>query len=137
MRTFALAIIIGALASTTALAQQRAPRPDKACTTGQVVELRRPFAKLSGHLYVLKIAQFEEFGNTNQKGNRSPTVLCENGKVLGPAHARSDEISQRGNGRFTHFTDAIYFSTSDNSDANTNGRRYTVAVPKKATNKRR
>jgi hypothetical protein len=52
--------------------------------------------------------------------------VLEDGKALGPAHASHDEIRRVGSGRFSHWGAQLYFSTSDNSDPRSNGRRYTV-----------
>lgn len=148
MRTIASALVIAALGATTAVAQERhkdgyqnarspqvqaqAGRPaanaSDICNTGRVVELRRPFAK-SGNMFIVKVAQLEDIANTNEKADRSTAVLCEGGKALGPAHSLGDDVTKSGNGRFTHFRDSVYFSSSDNSDANANGRRYTLVVP--------
>lgn len=128
MRVVALALALAALASVSAHAQSR-PRAEKGCTDGRVTELKRPFQEISGSLYFARVPQLRDVANTNERGDQSPVVLCENGKRLGPAHSLSDDISRRGQGRFTHFTDGVYFSASDNSNANTNGRKYTVTVP--------
>ncbi len=57
----------------------------------------------------------------------SRTRLFEDGRPLGPAHAVHRSIRRDGRGRFSHWREALYFSTSDNSDPRTNGRLY-VAV---------
>jgi len=56
----------------------------------------------------------------------SALVLMENGKALGPAHSRHDDIRRFGRGRFSHWGNEVYFSTSDNSDPRSNSRKYTV-----------
>lgn len=60
----------------------------------------------------------------------SQAVLLEDGKPLGPAHALHDAIRSRGGGRFSHWERTVYFSTSDGSSPRTNGRRYTLRVPR-------
>jgi hypothetical protein len=54
--------------------------------------------------------------------------LFEDGKELGPADAIHEEIRTKGMGRFSQWPSAggstLYFSASDNSDPNTNGRHY-------------
>jgi hypothetical protein len=54
-------------------------------------------------------------------------VLFEDGRPLGPAHSPHSEVRTIGKGRYAHWGAAVYFSTSDNSDPRTNGRRYSVA----------
>jgi pectate lyase len=43
---------------------------------------------------------------------------------MGPAHSFHQEIRESGRGRFSHWGTDLLFSTSDNSDPNTNGRSY-------------
>src|SRR5262245_4831710 len=54
----------------------------------------------------------------------SSTELTENGRPLGPGGAQHEDIRQMGQGRYSHWGGELYFSTSDNSDPNTNGRKY-------------
>ncbi len=56
---------------------------------------------------------------------RSRVQLFEDGAALGPAHSAHAEIRRIGRGRFSHWSDRVYFSASDNSDPRANGRRYT------------
>ena len=58
---------------------------------------------------------------------RSRIVVLEDGKRLSQAHAIHDEIRSIGRGRYSHWGDTLYFSSSDGTDPRTNGRRYTVA----------
>ena len=53
--------------------------------------------------------------------------LYEDGRPLGPAHSAHSDIRSLGKGRFSHWGPTVYFSTSDNSDPPTNGRRYSVS----------
>lgn len=56
---------------------------------------------------------------------RSPLRLFENDKALHPAHALHYQIRRDGGGRYSHWQNRLLFSTSDNSDPNSNGRTYT------------
>jgi hypothetical protein len=44
-------------------------------------------------------------------------------------HSLHEDIRRRGTGRFSHWGDCIYFSTSDGSDPNLNGRLYRLIYP--------
>ncbi len=57
----------------------------------------------------------------------SALELFEDGRALGPAHMGHASIRSIGHGRYSHWQGRLVFSTSDNSDPRTNGRRY-VAV---------
>lgn len=67
---------------------------------------------------------------TAQSGSlrRSPLRLFEDELQLGPAHQDFQSIAQLGGGAYTFFGAKLYFSTSDGSDPNTNGRALTVRL---------
>lgn len=67
--------------------------------------------------------------DTNENPQRSGAVLREQGVSLDFPHSSHSEISGTGLGRYSHWSGAIYFSTSDNSDPRTNGRTYTIGYP--------
>ena len=56
----------------------------------------------------------------------SSLELFEDDQPLGPAHAPHDQMRSLGGGRFSHWGTHLFFTTSDNSDPRSNGRRYTV-----------
>jgi hypothetical protein len=63
-------------------------------------------------------------------GGRSKLILYEDGKELGPAHNGHINTMENGLGRWSHWgTNAIQFSTSDNTDPRTNGRVYKIVNP--------
>ena len=57
-----------------------------------------------------------------------PAVLCEDGKPLPLATKRHSEVREKGRGAYSHWMFGagpyFLFSASDNSDPNTNGKRY-------------
>ena len=60
----------------------------------------------------------------------SPSVLLEDGLVLGSGNAPHADIGALGDGRFSFWQDGrLYFSTSDNSNPRTNGRTYVLVLP--------
>lgn len=69
-------------------------------------------------------------------GNRSPLQLLEDDEPLGPAHTTHDDIRTTGLGSYSHWRGGLYFSTSDNSCPQTNGRRYSIRVGDAAWNLR-
>ncbi len=62
----------------------------------------------------------------NDQPYRSPLRLLEDGTELGPGHALHATIQDAGDGRYSFWMGVVYFSTSDGSDPNTNGRVYSV-----------
>ncbi len=55
-------------------------------------------------------------------------AVFEGDQRLGPPHTLHQEIREVGLGRYSHWRGWLYFSTSDNTDPNANGRRYSVQV---------
>lgn len=60
--------------------------------------------------------------------DKSPLLLLENGRLLGPQHYAHDKIRAEGGGSYSHWDKNLWFSTSDGSDPRTNGRRYEVLL---------
>jgi len=77
----------------------------------------------SGANYILE-QSFGFAGDSSGAGRRSSLELFEGTRPLGPAHSLHADIRTRGGGRYSHWGNALYFSTSDNSDPRTNGRSY-------------
>ena len=61
----------------------------------------------------------------------SPLELYEDYVRLGPGQSTFSEIAEEGRGHFAHAPTSIAFSASDNSDPNTNGRKYWAVIPYK------
>lgn len=90
-----------------------------------IISLDGPFQGAGGHRYsVAAPAHLEVIADTNEAPRRSTIMLYEDGAPLGLAHSIHDHITRFGGGRFSHWGDKIHFSTSDNSDPNSNGRQY-------------
>ncbi|MFN7827285.1 MAG: hypothetical protein ACK5RR_04880, partial [Acidobacteriota bacterium] len=60
----------------------------------------------------------------------SDAQVLENGEPLkGKQNSIHSDIRQLGLGRYSFWQTSIYFSTSDNSDPRTNGRKYEIRKP--------
>lgn len=81
------------------------------------------FAPENGFCYIAQVAGPID-GDIDTDPQRSSLRLIEDGVDLGPPHTAHQEIREQGGGRYSHWHDAIYFSTSDNSDPRSNGRTY-------------
>jgi hypothetical protein len=75
-----------------------------------------------GNCYVAPLAR-KLISDSN---GRSRLKLFENGQELPYPHSNHDDIRKLGAGRYSHWGDAVFFSSSDNSDPGKNGRRYSV-----------
>jgi hypothetical protein len=87
--------------------------------------LSPPFGLHSRHAYAARV----DFVT-------SEVAVYENGLRLGPADSSEDDICLYGNGRYLfreidpyYHVNGIIFSSSDNTDPNTNGRLYRVYLP--------
>jgi hypothetical protein len=101
---------------------------------GQVVDaskqtpLQGPFQKEQGNCWTAALQQHTAAADNSKESSRSKLVMYEDGKPLGPGHAMHDEIRTKGGGKYSHWNDTLYFSTSDNSDPNKNGKKYTFSL---------
>jgi lysophospholipase L1-like esterase len=86
-----------------------------------------PFVHQHGAAYIAKAPG--RWASDAESPNASLLAVRESGHDLGPAHAPPDKIATVGIGSFIHWHNIIYFSTSDNSDPNTNGRTYVIVSP--------
>lgn len=88
--------------------------------------LHGPFHHDQGFCWRAELAPDVGPADTVQLAMRSQLVLCEDARPLGPAHAPHASIRTHGAGGYSHWDGELLFSTSDNSDPNENGRRYSV-----------
>jgi hypothetical protein len=76
----------------------------------------------SGHCWVTPVPKHL----LSDRESWSKLQVLEDGRPLPQAHSAHDDIRRLGSGRFSHWGDQIYFSTSDNSDPATNERTYEI-----------
>lgn len=88
------------------------------------VNLPKPYLNETGHAYIGNLALHVQSDKT--KPQASMVEVYEDGNQLGPSHTLHDTIRRDGRGSFSHWGEQLFFSTSDNSDPNVNGRQYTV-----------
>jgi len=62
-------------------------------------------------------------------------LLTEDGRRLLHVGVRYDEMRKSGLGRYSHWGSWLYFATSDNSNPNTNGRKYILRTTTSAETK--
>lgn len=88
--------------------------------------LASSFAPHGGFAWGTQLPSSIMQGDTSEKPENSTLLLFEDDIPLGPAHSIHDEIHSLGMGRFSHWYNYLYFSTSDGSDPNKNGRTYQI-----------
>jgi hypothetical protein len=96
--------------------------------------LSGPFMKGGGFSYIAPLPQkLAESADSVHTPMQSQFQLFENEKPIGPPHSLHDDIANSGGGRYSHWRSnddsVLIFSTSDNSDPNSNGRRYWYPKP--------
>jgi hypothetical protein len=101
------------------------------CPSGNRTYLRGPFPKIwpDGNAYRADLAS-ERTGDSPDFLTKSRLAFCEDETRLLTPHSSHSEIRTAGSGRFSHWGKELYFSASDNSDPNTNGKSYYVVQPR-------
>ena len=92
------------------------------CKSDDLIALKPPFGSYGGKAFDAPVRA--RGGDSTENARASTLMLCEDQKQLGPAHSLHDDIRTIGRGRYSHWGSDVIFSSSDNSDPNTNGRRY-------------
>jgi hypothetical protein len=90
------------------------------------VVLNKPYQQETGLSWIILLDDLEPIADNEDHLTRSILLLCENDNLLQPAHSLHEDIRSHGAGRYSHWKDMLYFSTSDGSDPNTNGRVYRI-----------
>ena len=102
---------------------------------GEKIPMYRPFSKQGGSKFAVakeRYSLFDDLTDSEESPGRSPIEMYENDKRLGPAHSSREDIVELGHGRFSHWKKngtTLYWSSSDGSDPNTNGRAYWAVKP--------
>jgi hypothetical protein len=94
------------------------------CPQGRTVALNRPFQTWQGLSYFAAAPGLIGLSDSAETATRSNLLMCENNRVLGPAHSQHADIATKGGGRFSHWGAGFVFSSTDGSDPNANGRNY-------------
>lgn len=112
-----------------------AARDQPAALPALRVALPGPFAQEGEFGWVCRLGGLAEalllasLADTDALPRRSPLILCEDGRPLGPPHSLHAAIRESGGGAFSHWKDELYLSTPDGSDPNRNGRLYDLRSP--------
>ena len=89
------------------------------------------FEHVEGAAFRNRPGPVTRFEDDQAAAQRSPLILYEDEKPLGPAHSLHHEVEYIGRGRYSHWKDVgILMSASDNTDPNSNGRLYWIGLPK-------
>ena len=96
--------------------------------TGVELKLTMPFDRLDGLCFKTDCTNLRFLGDNETYPNLSPLELLENGVAIGQPHSLHKEIIELGMGRYSHWEENLYFSTTDGSDPNSNGKSYSIRI---------
>jgi hypothetical protein len=94
------------------------------CRGKESVALPKPYTRDGQYRFFVNVPDLAALGDSPQSPARSPFILCEDGRPLGPAHTKPEDVLALGQGRYVHWGGVLFFSTLDNSDPNSNNRHY-------------
>lgn len=86
---------------------------------------RKDIKHQAGHSFWLDLRGIPTGDSAERPGNSLLRVF-EDDIELGPCHASHDQIAGIGHGRFSHWSNYLFFSSSDGTSPESNGRRYQV-----------
>lgn len=98
--------------------------PDKKVIKRSV--LRKPYRHETGSSWVVQLEKLKSIADDGEHPSRSTLLLYEDDKLFRPVHSLHEDIRNLGGGRYSHWNGELYFSTSDGTDPNTNGRVYRI-----------
>src|SRR5262249_3316929 len=79
--------------------------------------------------YALSLSRFITPSDRLFDNHASRLLVYEDGVPLGPGHSLLKAIGDAGAGRYSHWGDTLFFSSSDNSNPAMNNHVYRVAYP--------
>lgn len=92
---------------------------DNILSRRQSLPLQKPFSHVTGQMFCAPLPALAADGGISR------LRLLEDGSWLSFANAPHAAIAAEGKGRYSSWYGTLYFSTSDNTDPNKNGREYT------------
>lgn len=86
---------------------------------GTLLDLSGAAHAVEGAAWKIQVKDLTHKADDEANSTKSVVYLFADDQQLGPPHALHAEISELGEGRFSHWGDSIIFSMRDNSDPNT------------------
>jgi hypothetical protein len=93
------------------------------------IEPLSDFRHDQGFSWVARVPGLKAYADGPDAPVRSPLVVLEDDRALGPAHTSHAAIRVHGGGSYSHWHERVFLSASDNSNPNSNGRRYLAIMP--------
>jgi hypothetical protein len=89
---------------------------------GETEIIRRPYEPLADSKFAVR--GYDLYFKDDADKEHSRVTVYEDDRPLGPSHSTYDQVYYFGMGRYAHTKNSFIFSSSDNTDPNTNGRTY-------------
>jgi hypothetical protein len=90
--------------------------------------LPKPYCHEGGDCYSVPLPALRGYADDESNPRRSTLTLYEDGLPLHQPHFTIGEIRGLGIGRYAHWEGRLYFSSTDNTNPNKNGRRYEYSI---------
>ena len=90
--------------------------------------LRRSFVSQGGFCFSVKLKNLSHYADSLENPYHSELYLFEDGNPLIKNHSIHLDIHQKGCGHYSHWNNYLFFSSSDGTDPNTNGREYSILL---------
>jgi Methyltransferase domain len=110
------------------IAAEQSPAHSRKGSAVKQISLGGSFSHRRGHCFYLDVRSIFGAGDVVGRPTDSRLFLFEDGKEIGSPHSGIGLIESDGNGNFSHWDGILYFSASDNSNPNRNGRSYTAVL---------
>lgn len=81
---------------------------------------------LDGHCWTARLPVEVDAGDSVAAPHRSSLRVLEDGRPLGPGHSEHQRIIVEGGGRYSHWGDTLYFSSSDGASPLASARAFQV-----------
>ena len=101
---------------------------DKILETSPEIKLELPFQHIGGYAWAYDLPTQIQSASNEENPARSRLMLYEDMVPMGFANVPLSHIESYGNSRYTHWNDNLYFSATDNTDPNQNGRVYSIRL---------
>ena len=92
--------------------------------------LQPPFTRTRGHMWQTSVPDLQDLSDKVGDDRRSTVFVFEDGRQLSHPHAVHDDIDKYGQGRFSHWGEEIFLSSSDQSDPNSGEHKYCLLIAK-------
>jgi 2-polyprenyl-3-methyl-5-hydroxy-6-metoxy-1,4-benzoquinol methylase len=96
--------------------------------SSRLIKLDLLIEHVEGYMYSCPVPTLSGVASTQDRPSNSALVLLEDGEPLTYQNAPHSHIRDVGLGSYSHWSECVYFSSSDNSAVDRNGRSYALSL---------